>query len=192
MTFKQSLLVSRSSLGQERWQACPWDLSSVNHESSYTGRWFPCDSGTERYLKKFFLNQLFILDDFRFVEKLWRSYRNVLGIQFAGLLTSHTNTVSLSQVMKQYWYTVIKVHTSFKFSQFSPNILFLFQYRNQDITYIFSNLVSLGSSCLWQLLRLSLSLMALRNLRFEFWIWDLNFGMKLGLVWCFSYALLGW
>ena len=58
-----------------------------------------------------------------------------------------------------------KVHTSFTFLQFVPNVLFSVPGSHREYRTIISHPVSLGSSWLWQFLRLSLMLMTWRVLR---------------------------
>lgn len=41
--------------------------------------------------------------------------------------------MSLSQLLNEYWY-IIKFHNLFRFPQFYPNVLFLFQDLNQNTT----------------------------------------------------------
>lgn len=53
---------------------------------------------------------------------------------FPPLPTSHISTAHLLQLMKQYWYITIEVHTSFDFVSCCVNVLFVFQDPIQDTT----------------------------------------------------------
>ena len=84
---------------------------------------------------------------------------HIFHTQFPLFLT--LSLVHWSQLMNQYWHIIIKP-IFIQISLVLLNVLFLFQDPIQDTTFTFSCHVSLGTSCLWQILRFSLFWMNFR------------------------------